>query len=289
VVGCSWLARSLPLRTSYAIASFIGDVVFYSWSGKRAATLANMRQVLGPESTANSVWRTARGTYRNYLKYIVDFLRFPNLSSDDISRAVTVVGWENLDRALQADKGVIFVSMHFGHWDLAAVTVAAKGYPVNAVVDTFEPRKLNELIQRNRIEKGLKVIQLEQAVRGVLGALKRKEILGLLVDKPMPGDGVRVNFCGSPIEVPAGAATLAIRTGAVILTGYVVRGVDNQFLGFIQPHIEVVRTSDPARDVTALTQRVMESMEDVVRQYPDQWYMFRHMWEEARLQPALAT
>ncbi|MHB1414394.1 MAG: lysophospholipid acyltransferase family protein, partial [Chloroflexota bacterium] len=277
VIAGSLIARFMPLRVSYAVASFIGDLTFYTWRSKRDAAIANMRQVLGPGADPEAVWATARLTYRNYLKYIVDFLRFPSLSIDHIRENVLVEGWENLNHALDAGKGVIFVGVHFGHFDLGAAVLAVTGYPVNAVVDTFQPAKLNDLIQRHRIEKGLRIIPFESAARGVLRVLRSNEILGLLVDRPVPGEGVRVNFCGAPIEVPAGAAMLALKTGAAIVPGHVLRGPGNTFSGTIYPRVEITRTGDLRRDIETVTQRMMDVLEEMIRQHPDQWYMFRHM------------
>ena len=43
--------------------------------------------------------------------------------------------------------------------------------------------------------------------------------------------------------------------------------------------IETVATGDDARDIQALTQRIMDSHERFIRAYPEQWYMFRPMWQ----------
>lgn len=289
IVG-SALARRIPTGLSYSIASFIGDLVFLVWREKRDNAIANMRRLLGPGASEARARRVARLSYRNYLKYTVDFLRFPSLSAKQMRDAVEVVGWENLNRALAEGKGVIFVGVHFGHFDWGAAALAVFGYPVNAVVDTFQPPKLNELIQRHRIEKGLKVIQLESAARGVLRALRNKEILGLLVDKPMPGEGVRVNFCGAPVEVPAGAATLALKTGAPIIAGHIVRRDDGEkFSGVIYPPLKVERSGDLRHDVVVLTQRMMDVLGEMIQQYPEHWYMFRRMWDAEELQPLGST
>ncbi len=272
------LALAIPRRVSYAIASFIGDLAFLSWREKRLATVANMRRVLGPGATEARVRRAAQLSFRNYLKYTVDFLRFPGLSASDIKNAVEITGWEHLDRALARGKGVIFVGIHFGHFDWGAAALAVFTYPVTAVVDTFHPARLNDLIQRHRTEKGLDVIQLEAAGRAVLRVLRRREILGLLVDKPVPGAGVCVDFFGAPIEVPAGAATLSLRTGAPIIAGHVRRDDDGRFAGVIYPPIEIQPTGDLREDVVTLTQRMMDVLSEMVSLYPEHWYMFRHLW-----------
>lgn len=286
MVAGSAVARLLPTGLSYAIAARIGDVVFYTWHEKRRAALANMRMVFGDGADPRLVWRTARQTYRNYLKYTVDFLRFSGLTADDIRRCTSYEGEEHLADALAGGKGVLFVGMHFGHFDWGGAMMAIKGYPVSVVVDTFEPPKLNELIQRQRVEKGLKVIPIEIAGRAVLRSLRQGDVLGLLVDRPLPGEGVKVDFFGAPIEIPAGAATLAIKTGAPIVPGYMVRVKGNRFHGVVMPKIEFRPSGDLRQDVAALTQKMVSALELSVRRHPEQWYMFRRMWLEQGSQSA---
>jgi phosphatidylinositol dimannoside acyltransferase len=278
IVLGSRLALAIPRWLSYGLAGFIGDLVFFGWREKRLATVANMRRVLGPGAAEARVRRAAQLSFRNYLKYTVDFLRFPGLTATDIKNAVEITGWQHLEQALSRGKGVIFVGIHFGHFDWGAATLAVCSYPVTAVVDTFHPARLNELIQRHRVEKGLNVIQLEAAGRSVLRVLRRREILGLLVDKPVPGQGVRVDFFGAPIEVPAGAATLSLRTGAPIIAGHIKRGDDGRFGGVIYPVIEIQPTGNQSQDVVTLTQRMMDVLSEMVHLYPEHWYMFRRLW-----------
>ena len=286
IVSGSAVARFLPLRVSYAVASAIGDLVFYTWADKRRAAVANMRQVLGPGAGQRTVWLSARQTYRNYLKYTVDFLRFPSISPEALKSKVVWEGKHNLDSALAHGKGVIFATLHFGHYDIGAAVLAVLGYPVNAVVDTFEPPRLDELIQRQRREKGMKLVPIQAAGRAVLRVLRQNEILGLVVDRPMPGEGVQVDFFGAPIAVPAGAATLAVKTGALIVPGYIFRVRDDTFHGVVMPSIDYTPSGDLGHDIALLTQQVMNELAKGIRAYPEQWYMFRYMWEDRSPRPA---
>lgn len=285
--AATWLASFLPLRVSYPIAMAIGHLVYFCWGDKRRSAIANMRRVLGPDVGAGVVRRMARNSFRHYCKYVVEFLRFAQ-RPEDIAHLVRTTGWHNLDEALRAGKGVIIVGLHFGNWDLAGALLVSRGYAVNVVVESFEPAKLNGLIQKPRLGWGLRIIPLEEASRGVLRALRRNEILGLLMDRPDLKDGVPVRFCGALTAVPAGAAALALRTGARILPGVITREPDNTFHAYIAPAVAFEPTDDYEQDVQALTQRLMEALEAFVYACPDQWYMFRPMWPTAAPAPAPA-
>ncbi len=277
--AASLLARRLPPPVSYGVARSIGLAVYWTWRGQRDAITANMRRVLGPAASARQVRQTARRAYVNYFSYLVDFLRFPYIEPDRLQQSIATAGWEHLERALAAGRGAICVTLHLGAFDLAGWVVARRGYPVNAIVESFEPPKLNELIQSRRMLNGIGIIPLENPTRRIINALRRNEVLALLIDRPAP-DGVVVEFFGARTTIPAGPASLALKTGAALMPGFVVRRPDNTYYGQINPAIEFEPTGDRGRDIQALSQALMHALEGIVRQYPDQWYMFRPMWPE---------
>ncbi|MFQ6058891.1 MAG: lysophospholipid acyltransferase family protein [Anaerolineae bacterium] len=280
ILAAAFLVRYLPVRLSYWVASLMGDVTYYLWWEGRANTIHNMRRVLGPEAPASQVRRTARHSFRNYLKTLVDFLRLPTLDQQELDGLVEASGWEHLDAALEQGKGVLMVGVHFGNWDLAGLALAMRSYPINAVADSFRSERLNRLVLKTRQARGIKIIPLGYALRRIYRALKGNEIVALVFDRPALEDGVLVRFFGQPALWPAGPAILALRTGAPLIVGYLVRRPDNTFTGQMQP-LSLPKTSgDTARDVQALTQKMVNVFEGFIRRYPDQWYMFRPMWPQ---------
>lgn len=275
--ACRFLWQRLPLQVGYGLASLIADITYLLWKERRANTIANMTHVLGREAGRDAIERAARQSLRNYLKYLVELLRFPRMGQEEIERSVIFRGWEHIDRALEAGKGLIFVGLHMGNWDMAAAALCLRQYPFNVIAETLKPERLNRLVQGMRLEKGMKVIPMERAPRGVLRALHRNEILGLLIDRPSE-DGVVVRFFDTLTRVPAGTAKLALKTGAQVAPAALVRLPNNSFLAIVDRCIAFRPSGEFQRDVQALTQLIMDSLERMVSVYPDQWYMFRRMW-----------
>lgn len=273
------LAQLLPLRLCYWIASILGDFLYIFWPRGRRNVVDNIRHVLGPEASDRTVRHTARRSFRNYMKLLADFARIGVTEPAALEDRLKGSGWENLDKAFQRGKGVLLVSIHLGNWEVAGAAIASRGYRVSAVSETVGNERINRLAIDFRAKLGIELIPMEFALKRVYKALRRNEGVGLVTDRPLlPDEGVPVEFFGQCIAWPSGPAILALRTGATIVTGYLVRDSDDRYVGEIYPPLEFEVTGDHDRDVQLITQRVVSIQEDLIRRYPDQWYMFRRMW-----------
>ncbi|HZU14116.1 MAG TPA: lysophospholipid acyltransferase family protein [Chloroflexota bacterium] len=284
----AFLSRYIPRPWRYLIGTAVGDAVFWAWSHKRRILLDNMATVLSLGRRDPLVRRLALKSMRNYVKYLVEFLELPVLSpEDEIVSSMPVHGLEHLQEALQRGKGVILATAHFGTIELAGMRLSELT-DFHAVYDSFRPEYLDRLIQRKRREKGIDLIPVND-VRKMIRVLRRGGTLAMLFDRPMDlAKGVNVHFFGRPAAVPGGPAVLALRTGATIIPAYVFRQPDRTFMGLVFPAVDVQATGDYQTDVQRIMQRLVDTLQSVVRERPDQWYMFRPVWQrEADAQGAV--
>jgi KDO2-lipid IV(A) lauroyltransferase len=163
---------------------------------------------------------------------------------------------------------------------MGAAGLAAYGYPVNVIAETFPYPQMNALVQGSRRHLGMKVIPTQKVGPGVIRALRRGEILALLIDVPEPGGTVKADFFGAPIEVPVGPARIALRTGARVMPAVVlrVRGDEDKIHPIVDFDLSYEKTGDEEEDVRRLTQQIMSSLERLIRHDPDQWFIFHPLW-----------
>jgi lauroyl/myristoyl acyltransferase len=275
VVG-TFLMRFIPLSIAYRLVAWstpLALAVFARGHVRRATD--NMRQVLGPQADPHEAKRLTRAAFANYARYMVDLVRMPHLQPRELNKSIRIDGWEHVEAAFRYGKGVVFATGHIGNWDMAGVAFAARGHPVSALVETLKPARWNERVQRTRTAAGVKAIPIETGLRDMLAALRKREGLAVLVDRPLEEDGVAVTFFGRPTRVPGGAATLALRTGSPVVPAALVRDPAGQgYLAHIGPPI----VGEKGDDASVVTQRIMSWLEGIIRRYPDQWFMFRQMW-----------
>lgn len=277
-----WLTARLPRTIAYPLCALGGELYFWLNPKHSHKAVENFAVLLADEPTAARVRLTARRSFRNYSKSLFDFFRQMTIDPDLIEVDTYVEGAEHLDAALAEGRGVVLVTPHFGNWDLAAALTAARGYAIVALADRFTPPEVDRLVLLGRNRTGIGIVTLDSgSLRRTLQALRSNIIVAILVDRPQREGGVGVDFFGAPAWFPSGAARFALRADAPILFGYVGRRPgDRTFFGCYQPLALPPRTGDETEDIRAWTQAMVHAIEDLLRQYPDQWYMFRRMWPE---------
>ncbi len=279
----SWLTGHLPVRFSYWVGARIGDVIYLCWHEHSGNAVSNMLRVLGPDARPRQIKRAARKSFHNYIQVLIDFIRIPHMNMHAIEDEVQGQGWENLHTALEGGKGVIVIASHSGNWDYAGSLLGKYKLQATAIADPFQPKRLDNFVIAQRQRLGIHTYPAEAgSVRHLLAALKRNELIILHVDRPVPGEGVEIQFFGESAWVPSGPATIALKTGAAIVPGYFIRDPRNRhgFVGEFSTPINypAFLTGNKERDIQLITQEIMTYMEGVIRQHPTQWYMFRRMW-----------
>ena len=271
------LAAVVPPRLAYPLLDRIGDLARLLNRPARRAVEANVLRVLGRPGRR---WRLAvRGAFRHGARNYYDTLRIPRLTAGEIAELVPVRGWEHLDAALGVGKGAILVGAHLSSIALAAQTIAARGHTIRIVVEPVRPPELLQLLIDLRTGVGLQLVPLGPRL-GVelLAALRRNEVVGLIVDRDVAGTGICVPFFGEPTRLPSGPALLALRSGAAILPAIVVRR-GARLGGTIEPPIPIVRGDGAREDVRAITRAITARLEYYIGRHPEQWTVFQPVWD----------
>jgi lauroyl/myristoyl acyltransferase len=283
--GCA-LTRWIPQTARRATGRAIGAGSYLCWRSKRIVTQHNLAQVTNRSVRDPHVRYLAFASWCNYGRYAADFLNFSNLDCSVIEQNIRDMtqgapSWQDhLEHALESGRGVILVTAHFGNWDIAGALIA-RYVPLSAVVETFSDEQLNRLVQNQRKEKGINIIPMESSPRRILRILQQNQLVALVVDRPLSSNqGTPVSLFGSITYVPRGPAVLALKSGAAILPGYVWYGLHNELYLRAFPPIfpQEGSSQDQTGEVTRLTQRICDTLEEMVREWPTQWYMFRQFW-----------
>lgn len=278
------LLAHVPPRLSRAVIGTGAQLSYLAWPSKRRFSNANFGHVLGLPPDDPRVRRLALRAYREYARYVVELMRLPSRPAAELAAEVEAEDIERL-AAIWRDSGrpLIVVAGHVGNNEAVAASIAGHGYPANVIADDSSFPELFELLRRQRESWGVKIIPWRN-LRELFGVLRRNEILALLIDWGYRADGIPVRLFGAWTTLPAGPATLAAKSGAIIAPLAIRRTGEDRFRIELHEHF-TVPSSDPA-DLQRATQRVADSFERTIAAAPEQWYSFKPIWP---LDPAEAV
>ncbi len=280
--GAAAVARALPKPVAVAAGTGLGVLLRYAMRSRRLTVERHQQRLAGGTLSTSELEAAVNLAFASYAKYWVDAFRLPGKTTAEIDAGITIEGREYVDAALEKGNGLIMAMPHIGAWDYGGAWVGHH-WPLTVVAERLEPPELFEWFCEQRKSNGINVIPLgPEAGSGLLRALKNNEVLGLLCDRDIAGDGVTVEFFGEKTTLPAGPATLSLRTGAAILPNAVFQEGD-RVRGVIRPPIEYTRTGRFRDDVAALTQVIAHELEELIRRAPEQWHVFQPNWPSDHL------
>jgi len=271
---------TMPRRTASHAAAGVAWLGFHLARRQRAAGLRNL-QMAFPDLTDEQRMEILRGSFRNLGRLLVEFSHFPELNEANISQLVMQDGLENYQEALRRGRGVIFMTAHFGSWELSSFAHSLFGYPMKFVVRPIDNSNVDALITHYRTLGGNVPIQRRSAGRDILKALRENEAVGILFDQNTTSDeGIFVDFFGIPAATTPAIATFALRTGAAVLPGFLIweEQVGKHRLRF-DPPVKLIETGNLEHDVAENTKLFNGILEGYVRKYPDQWLWIHRRWK----------
>jgi len=263
-----------PGETAYKLARGYARLLDLALPRLRRVAYRNLSFAL-PELDEARRAEIVDGVFRSVARLLVGMAKFPAMRRENLARWIRCEGGEYFEQARRQGRGVLFATAHLGNWELSAYAHALLAAPMNVVVRPLDNPRIDALVERRRGGSGNRMIFKKDFARSILKALGANQAVGILVDQnSSPDAGVFVDFFGVQACAGTGFAKLAAHSGASVIPGFALWSEEERryVLRFYPP---VEMTGDAARD----TQAVQSKLEEVIRQYPDQWLWIHRRWK----------
>ncbi len=196
---------------------------FYTIPRLREVGERNLQLAL-PEKSGTERRSILRQLYRNLGYQLAEFCQMPRFTRTNTAGFLRYEGLENYLAARAEGRGVLVITGHLGMWELSSFYHSLMGYPMSMVIRRLDNPLVDRLVNQIRCLHGNTVLHKDDFARGLLGAMRRGETVGILMDTNMtPPQGVFVDFFGHLACTAAGLARLALKTGAAVLPGFLLQ------------------------------------------------------------------
>jgi len=269
----------IPPAISLWIGRVAGLCSYHLHPKRKRIAYANLKAAFSGKKSPGQIKAILRKTYKNSGQSIMETLSIPRIDKEYLKRRVRLEGRKNFDVAEARGKGIIFLSSHFGNWEILGLKSAQEGYPVYILARPQRIQIFNDILTEYREKLGCKVISRGMSFREIIRALKDNNIVGILSDQDVGKAGVFIDLFGRPASHPVGAVRLARDTDAAIVPAFIVRENGAKHFITLKEHFTVPKTDDRDADIKKGIETYIRILEPYIERYPDQWMWVYTRWK----------
>ena len=268
----------LPLGVALAIGRRLGWVYGSVIRYHRQDAIDALTRAF-PQKSQSEILDIVRRMYANLGMNLVEICRLGNVTDEFLRESIEIEGEEQGRAALLRNKGAVILTGHLGNWDLMATITPRLGYPLTVISKDIKNKGLNEYWMKIRQRFGVKFVPAHNSYRTCLTALKKNELIGFILDQNMiRTEGVFVDFFGRLACTTPGMAYMSAQSGAPVVPVFMIRRENGRHLLKVLPPLDPPPNREP-ETIREFTQRYTKIIEDIIRQYPDQWIWIHRRWK----------
>jgi len=269
----------LPRSLYLVLGKWAGWVAYRILPKERAKTQRHLKFAFENEKTDEEIDRIGQAVFENLGQNLTEWISSTKFNVRNIDSIVDVEGLDKLRAVLKRGRGAIILASHFGNWELLAVTLTFKGHPGTVVGRRIYIDKINQLLERMRMSKGVDVLYRDESPRKLLKVLKANRLIGILPDQDVDSvEGIFVDFFGKPAYTPTGPVSIARAAKAALVPCFMIRMGNRHRLEICDP-IEVDSASDKDDALRRATVAWSQVLETYIRRYPEQWVWMHRRWK----------
>jgi len=277
--GILALLGAVPFDVARKVGRWLGGLG-YSPFGVRRTVVERQIAAAFPDTGPEAIERLVRDAYGHFGEVLVETALLPRLGRQGILDLFEgAEGFERIQDAHQAGKGIILITGHFGNWELAGAYVASRGIPIEVIVRRMNNPLFDAYVTRTREGAGMIVVHDHDAVRRTPRAFKAGHAVAFVADQGVLGlASTFVPFFGRPAKTPRGPAVFALRFRLPTLFVAAVREANGKYRCVVTP-VEIPDTGDREADVDTVVARYTAILESWVRRYPGQYFWHHRRWK----------
>ncbi len=275
-----YLPRPLGLGVAYSIGSMLGSL---NSLGVTKAIRSNQAVIRGIKATASDVRHLPRKVLTHAGRCFFDFYHYSN----NLDKLEEIVPWTDDMEAIvehsHQKKGYVIVAPHLSNFDIVVARIVQGGFK-GKMLSYPNPGSGYKLQNKIRQSLGLDIIPL--GVSGVdaemIDYIKSGGIVATGVDRPVPGRKKRhyVSFFGELSPLPLGYITLALAAEVPIIAVSSIMLPNGKYSFRCSKPIHLERFKNKLDNIKINAERVLKTVEEFIREVPEQWLMFYPVWPD---------
>jgi len=264
------------------IGKIFGNIGFFILKNRRKIAVKNLTFAF-PEKTTKEITIIAKGSFQNLGITFFELFAMSSLRDEELHKMIDFGdGLDLINTVNSRGKGMIFLSGHFGNWELIAYSVGVfTSLPITIIVKPQANEFADKFLNKYRTSRGNKIVSMYNAAKTIITVVKNKETIALLADQSATKDkDVFVNFFERPASTFKVVGELAIRYQIPIIMGVATRQTDGKYKAELV-ELKYDDLENSLDGVYKLTERHTKLLENFIRKAPEQWAWMHKRWKHS--------
>jgi len=221
----------------------------------------------------------ARKSWTRFGPMIMEVLRF-KIICRDIEKYVTIIGEENIKKAMEYNAGGVIATAHSGNWEIIGAALTHKGMKIAGVAQHQRNEQVNNFINYCRAFTGMHITD-KLDIKDMMKMLSQKYFIGLIMDQDGGSTGIMLPFFGYEASCVQGPAVMSRFKNAPILPAFITQDRPGHHILTIGEPVFTMRTKDKKQDIYNMMYDLTKMVEEHIKRYPEEWFWLHDRWKYA--------
>jgi KDO2-lipid IV(A) lauroyltransferase len=278
----SFIPRPLGLR----LGDFMGLVLYGVLKKRRRIALNNLATAFGNQKSPQERKAIARKSFKNLGRHFFETCYLVRYDKKRLASYIQFEGLQYFEQATSQGRGVVFLTGHFGCWELLAVSSGYFLSPSYLVAKALDFKPAEKLVRTIRGVSGNQCVTKEKSMRRLIGLLNQGAILAILLDQNIDWkDGVFVPFFNKRACTNKGLALLVRKTQVPVVPVFIIAQGQGTYRIEFKPPLPWLSFGDRTKEIEENTAQYNLAIEAMARDYPDHYFWVHQRWKTRPYQP----
>ncbi|MFO0811487.1 MAG: hypothetical protein U0746_22895 [Gemmataceae bacterium] len=274
--------QALPPWPADAFARGLAWLAYRVDKRHREVARGNLRHAF-PDWSDAAIDATVRQVYRHFCTMIVELVQIPRkMHIHNWGDYIHLVHGDRVVRGLTDRRPLLFVTGHFGNWEMAGYALGMFGFRTSAVARRLDNPHLDRFLKRFRQGTGQAILDKNADYERIQQVLRDGGALAMLADQDAGPRGLFVDYFGRPASTFKSIALLSLEYDAPLIVMGVPKVGEPMRYDVVAEEVldprDYASERDPAK---AMTQRYTAALERLVRRAPGQYFWLHRRWKHA--------